>query len=60
MLLPAGPKLFTDALVRRAEARYAPTGEFVGVSDLQLHYVAKWAGDPVVMITAMEVQPKIG
>jgi pimeloyl-ACP methyl ester carboxylesterase len=36
--------------VRRAEAQHPPQGEFVGVSGLQLHYVAKGSGDPVVMI----------
>jgi pimeloyl-ACP methyl ester carboxylesterase len=44
-----GLKLYTDWLVRRAEARYPPH-QFVTVEGLQLHYVAAGSGRPVVFI----------
>lgn len=49
-LLLAGLKLYTDARVRRAEARYPPAGAFVEVDGLRLHAVSRGTGRPVVMI----------
>jgi len=44
-----GLKLYTDWLVRRAEAKYPPD-RFVTVEGLQLHYVSEGSGRPVVFI----------
>jgi pimeloyl-ACP methyl ester carboxylesterase len=44
-----GMKLYTDWLVRRAETKYPPD-KFVTVEGLQLHYVSKGSGRPVVFI----------
>ncbi len=49
-LLLVGLELYTNARVRRAEARYPPAGAFVEVDGLRLHYVRRGAGRPVVMI----------
>ncbi len=44
-----GLKLYTDHLVRQAEAEYPPA-EFVTVEGLHLHYLSEGSGRPVVFI----------
>jgi len=44
-------KLYTDAVVRRAEAEYPPFG-FVTVEGVRLHYVDEGSGQPVVFFHA--------
>lgn len=43
-------KLYTDYLVHQAEVHYPPQGQFILVEGLQLHYVSKGTGRPVVLI----------
>jgi pimeloyl-ACP methyl ester carboxylesterase len=45
----AGLKIYTDWLVRQAEAKYPPA-EFVVVEGLPLHYLSEGSGRPVVFI----------
>jgi len=45
-----GCKLRTDAIVRWAEMRYPPQGDFITVEGLQLHYLSKGTGQPVVLL----------
>lgn len=46
----SGLKLYTEFLVRRAEGRYPPRGEFLTVEGLRLHCVASGTGRPVVLV----------
>ena len=46
----SGLKLRTDRLVRRAEGRYPPHGQFVTVEGLRLHCAAAGSGRPVVLV----------
>lgn len=43
-------KLLTDYLVHQAEVRYPPQGRFIFVEGVQLHYVSRGTGRPVVLI----------
>ncbi len=45
-----GLKLYTQFLVRQAEERYPPHGEFVTVEGVRLHSVAAGSGHPVVLV----------
>ena len=45
-----GLKLITDRIVRRAEKRYPPMGDFVTFDGVRLHYVSRGSGRPVVLI----------
>lgn len=42
--------LYTQVEVRRAEARFPPTGQFVTVHGIRLHYVDRGTGAPVVLL----------
>jgi len=42
--------LYTDHIVRRAEARHPPLGGFVSVDGCTMHYVEKGTGPPVILI----------
>lgn len=44
-----GGKMYTDAIVRGAEAKYPPA-DFVTVEEVRLHYLAAGSGRPVVII----------
>jgi pimeloyl-ACP methyl ester carboxylesterase len=37
-------------LARRAERRHPPAGRFVDVEGLQLHYIKRGAGSPIVLL----------
>jgi pimeloyl-ACP methyl ester carboxylesterase len=43
-------KLYTDAIVQSAEAKYPPS-KFVTVDDVRLHYLEAGSGQPVVFIS---------
>jgi pimeloyl-ACP methyl ester carboxylesterase len=45
-----GGKLRTDVIVRRAERRYPPQGDFITVEGIRLHYLSKGEGQPVVLL----------
>lgn len=49
VLLFVALKLYSNTLIRRAEAKYPPA-EFVTVEDVRLHYVDKGSGRPMVFI----------
>jgi pimeloyl-ACP methyl ester carboxylesterase len=46
----AGLGVWTALIVRRAERRYPPAGEFVEVEGYRLHYVEAGSGQPVVLL----------
>ncbi|MFL6332857.1 MAG: alpha/beta fold hydrolase [Pyrinomonadaceae bacterium] len=43
-------RVYTERLVRQAEARYPPPGQFISVEGVRLHYVSKGTGRPVVLV----------
>ena len=49
-LILLGGKLVTDSIVRRAEHRYPPQGQFITVEGHKLHYVSRGDGQPGVLL----------
>lgn len=49
-VIVGGLHLYTNVLVREAEATYPPVGQFMEVDGLRLHYVRKGRGAAVVLL----------
>ena len=46
--------LLNQHLARKAERENPPSGRFLEVTGVRLHYVERGTGDPVVLLTATE------